>query len=36
MSNIRNVQKQFEFEGHELIVAYAKYLLEYLEAKFRL
>lgn len=24
----------FEFEGHELVMDYAKYVLEYLEAKF--
>ena len=27
--------EQFEFEGHPLIVGYAKYLIEYLNLKFR-
>ena len=26
--------EQFEFEGHPLLVAYAKYLIEYLEGRF--
>ncbi len=26
--------EQFEFEGHEILVAYAKYLIEYLESEF--
>lgn len=25
---------QFTFEGHELLVSYAKYLIEYLETRF--
>jgi len=27
-------QDSFMFEGHEVLVAYAKYMIEYLEAKF--
>jgi len=26
-------QEQFVFEGHDLLVAYAKYLIEYLESR---
>jgi hypothetical protein len=26
---------QFEFEGHPIIMAYAKYLIEYLESQFK-
>jgi hypothetical protein len=29
---IRKGERQFVFEGHDLLTAYAKYLIEYLES----
>lgn len=31
---IETKQDQFKFEGHDILVAYAKYLIEFLEGKF--
>lgn len=32
---IRNKKDQFTFKGNELLVSYAKYLIEYLETKLK-
>lgn len=29
---VKNNEKQFVFDGHDLLTAYAKYLVEYLES----
>lgn len=31
---VKNNQTQFQFEGHDLLVEYAKYVVEYLDLKF--
>jgi hypothetical protein len=31
---IETKQDQFKFEGHDMLVSYAKYLIEYLETQF--
>ena len=33
-ASIRNNKRIFYFEGHQLLTAYAKYLLDYLKPKF--
>lgn len=32
---VREGKIQFTFEGHELLVAYAKYLIQYLEMRYK-